>query len=123
MSGEKKLGNGLGYYNADDVPPKYKEELEAIMTNVEKIHGPLFVQHLKFSLNLKTLLEMVGNSMDVREGVNRKQLENIMGIICTQLNGSHADACHLDGKEQVAVVKTMDTIDSLTALMAKDGDR
>ena len=123
MSKEPERTGRTEYYNADDVPEKYKKELEAIIANVRAIHGNKFVQHVKFLQNMKSLLGLLLSNLSPNPGVEMPKLREMITHISAQLSASHAQACGLSNELDHAAFKTSDALDAIIDVMAKERNK
>lgn len=108
------------FFNADTVPDKYKNELDAILENVESIHGKKYGQHVKFVLNMKALLGLILTNSRIKENVNEEAFKNIMTDVAAEITGSHAEACGLTAEQGKSAFKTVDAMEGIIKQLEKE---
>jgi hypothetical protein len=113
----KSLSSHSTYISVNSLPPKYKDELNAIIDNVVKIHGENFGEHVKFIVALKTLLDAVLGSVTIKADVNEKALKDLVAHLASEVSGSHAKLCKLSMEQQKAAFNTVDTMESVISIL------
>ena len=111
------------YFMQDAVPEKYKKELDLVMDNVKVIHGPLFAQHVKFMLNMDSLLGIMITNMSVNDDCDEDELRQIIVHISVQLAASHFEALGIDEDDESAIYKTVNTLRGIVATMQKERNK
>lgn len=105
------------YMGIDSVPKDYKSELDAIMQTAVAIHGKKFGEHVKFLVNLKSLLGALLTNTNFKDNVDEEFMKDVMVNISTQLSGSHAELAGLTVEQQKAAFKTVDALDSVVGIL------
>jgi len=108
------------YMDQRNVPEKYKEELDAIIENVQAIHGANFVHHVKFVMNIKSLIGIIVANTTLNDGVKEQQIHEILTELTSNLAASHADARGLDEDDSRAVIKTAEAMDSIVQALTNE---
>ena len=101
------------YFDQANIPKKFREELDAVLENVEAIHGPRFAQHVKFVINIKSLLGIIIMNSKRNEDVEEENFKEVLTDITTQLAGSHGDACGLNQEQIKEAFNTTNAIDGI----------
>jgi hypothetical protein len=100
----------IAMLHPDEVPPKYKEELDALMQTLEAIHGPKALELVHFSSNLMTLISMMVNSSTLNKGITREAMGEVVDNLLSDLIEKHVQALGLStevGKASVQTAQTM----------------
>jgi len=108
------------YFNARNVPDKYKDELDAILDNARFIHGDNFVKHVKFLMNMDSMLSMITQNTTLDEGCTPQQMSEVISNVVTQLVGSHAEALGLKFEQEEPAEKTMEALKSIVDSFERD---
>jgi len=114
-----EIGKSI-YMDQRNVPQKYKEELDAIIDNVRAIHGENFVQHVKFVMNIKSLIGIIVANTTLNDGVEEEKMQEILSDLTSNLAASHADARGLDEDDSRAVFRTVDTMDGIVKTLTEE---
>lgn len=114
-----EIGNSV-YMDQRNVPAKYREELDAIVDNVRAIHGENFVQHVKFVMNIKSLIGLIVANTTLNDGIEEHQMQEILSDLTSNLAASHADARGLDEEDSRAVFRTVDAMDSIVKTLTEE---
>jgi len=101
------------FMEISELPDEYREEMEAVLETAHAIHGDAYIQHVKFCLNLKSMLGMFIQNTSLDEHVDHDQFKDMTSTLCAQMTGSHADALDLTKEQSAEVLKTSDTITSI----------
>jgi hypothetical protein len=110
----------ISMLHPDEVPPKYKEELDALMQTLEAIHGPKALSLVHFSSNLMTLISMMVNSSTLNKGISRETMGEVVDNLLSELIEQHVRALDLSNEVGKASVQTAQTMHSIIKQYEKE---
>jgi hypothetical protein len=110
----KKLMIGQSRFETvDSIPEKWQGEMKAVLETARSIHGDKFVNHVKFLLNLDTLISLMVNNTTLNAGITKNQITHGLTELGTQLAGSHAMLSNLNEQLQIEAMNVQSTVDSI----------
>jgi len=114
-----EIGNAV-YMDQQSVPQKYRDELDAVIDNVRAIHGENFVHHVKFVMNIKSLIGLVVTNTTLKDGVEEELMQDILMELTSSLAAAHADARGLDEDDSRAALKTVEAMDGIVKTLTEE---
>jgi hypothetical protein len=114
-------GKDFAFLIADNVPSKYREELDNILKTAGAINGDKFVEMVKFTMNMSSLVSLMLHSSTPKDDLDSEGFRKTLTFITEQLVLSHAESLGVENMSEV--IKTVQALEGILAIMSTEVSR